>query len=435
MLLVTACSRGDDDQHVADASVRDAGHDAGRRDAGIRDAGPPRPDAGFDAGPPDPVGWVQLPGFPDGCVIERAEHPEMLFDSEWTSCGTGCQKLSPDPRFLRSVDRDVGYFDGSRFWFFLVQQRFGDIEGHYIVVLAASDGSVAGAWRAPNLDDPGMCMLFPLGVGDGHAVFGVQVGDRVDWPRASPIYHASLDAIGSVERPIATLTEAEVGGSLPQRVGVSASTVVLEVQPRGSIFAIEGGEIHLIGGLGTAMPGLPQETQLVGRTAYWEDWGEVHVRAAFGRVGDAPGLLREVEPDAVRWFQVDETSFSWIEARRLVKLGEYEVVELWTAPYTADAGALEPRLVRPIDRFMHDTRAGGGHYAQLTVRRTQRIITVYDLVDGRRRDFVPEGGRPVFNRPLAIGPDQMLIQVSWDDAVPGRALTIVDLSTLPYVTG
>jgi hypothetical protein len=363
----------------------------------------------------------------------------MLFDSEWTSCGVGCQKLSPDPRFLRSVDRDVGYFDGTRFWFFLVQQQFGDIEGHYMVVLAASDGSVAGAWRAPNPEDPGWCVPAPFGVGDGHAVFGVQVGHRPDWPRLSPIYHASLDAIGTVDTPIATLTEADIGGEgLPQRVGVSASTVVLEVQPRGTVVAIEDGEISVIGGLGTALPGLPQQTQLVGRTAYWEDWDR-HVRAAFGRVEETPALLREVEPDEVREFKANADAFSWLEARRFVTLGEYEVVELWTAPYVEDPAALAPRMVRAMPPFMQAATAGGGRYAQLTlldvaVPSSQRIIAVYDLTDGRRRNFVPEGGRPVFDRPLAIGPDQMLVQVSWDDAVPGRALTIVDLSALPYVT-
>ena len=80
---------------TADVGVRDTGmRDSARPDTSIRDTGPA--DTGTadasDSGVADP-GWVPMPGLPDGCVFERAEHPERVFTPEWRtepSCGPGC---------------------------------------------------------------------------------------------------------------------------------------------------------------------------------------------------------------------------------------------------------------------------------------------------------------------------------------------------------
>jgi hypothetical protein len=80
-----------------------AGQDAGLEDAGVSERTPeagPTVDGGArsDAGA-DPVGWTPLPGLPEGCVVERAEHPELLFNPEWVPCGDGCQRLVDPEEF------------------------------------------------------------------------------------------------------------------------------------------------------------------------------------------------------------------------------------------------------------------------------------------------------------------------------------------------
>jgi hypothetical protein len=432
LFLVAGCSACDDKPSPVDSGVeRDAGVDAGRRDAGRRDSGPPRPDAGSDAGPPHPAGFVPLEGLPDGCVIERAEHPEVLFDSTWVECGTGCRRLARDPRYLRGVEPDTGYYDGERFWFFLVQDDISTGAGR-MVVLAASDGTVAGAWRGPYLDaSRPMCVVDPEAVDEGAATISVRTGFG-GLPWRAIFYHGSIDAIGEVSAPTAILDETIVPeGAIAQTLDVSPTTVVAEVQPRGTVVAIEEGEVQVIGGLGTPVAGLPQVTQLVGRTAFWEDWG-AQVQLAFGRIGSPPAILRSTLPDTVRRTVVGPDAIVWLETRGPPRgVGEYEAVELWMSPFADEPSSFAPRMVRSMDPFIYDARGGAGMYAQLRMSGSRRIIAILDLADGRRRDYLPEMGGMVQYPPIAMGPTEMAVIVGW--GAEDHAVSIVDLTTLPYV--
>jgi hypothetical protein len=431
LLVIAGCSACDDKPPSRDAGPElDAGFDAGRRDAGGRDSGPPEPDAGFDGGPAHPAGFVPLEGLPDGCVIERAQRPEVLFEPVWVECGTGCRRLANDPRWLRAVEPDTGYYDGSRFWFFLVQDDISTGAGR-MIVLAATDGTVAGAWRGPYIGGERICVVDPEAVDEGAAVISVRTAFG-GLPSRAIFYHGTIEQIGEVSAPVAAFDETIVPeGAIAQTLDVSPTTIVAEVQPSGRVVAIEAGEVHVIGGLGTPVAGLPQVTQLVGRTAFWEDW-DAQVQLAFGRVGRAPAILRSTLPNAVRRTVAGPEGIVWLETRGAPRApGKYDAVELWTAPFTDELGSFAPRLVRSMDPFLYDARGGAGMYAQLRMPSAQRIVSVFDLADGRRRDYVPEMGGMVQYPPIAIAPTEMAVIVGWgpDD----HGLTVVDLTTLSYV--
>ncbi len=406
-----------------DTSV-DSGRDTGR-DTGV-DTGPDgQPDTGRDAAV-EAARWVPLPGLPEGCVIERAENPAALFEPTWDSCGEGCEYLVGDARYTRAFSSQVGWHDGTRGWFSVIQ---GD-DGRRQVLLAATEGPPVAAWRGPDSRDSGLCAIGASAIGDGAAAVGIELGWN-GWPREWRLLHGPLAEIGAMTDPIATLDESIlVGAGGVQRLAVSSTTVAAEVQPHGIVMVFEGGEERTLGGFGSAVPGGPQRVRVVGRTVWWEEWLHPTSLAVGSIDRSAEYFLRNLPGDAFvsEW---DGTQTVWLQGYGWEGSGRYERIEMWTAPYTETAADLRPRLVRELPSW-GDAKAGGGVYGfrRSNSDGSRRRIELYDIVDGRRRTFdgpAPDG--VITHPPLIVSANELLVLGNYHTQ---RTIFRVQLASLPY---
>jgi hypothetical protein len=423
VVALAAC--GCDDVTPRDAGSADGGHlDAGRRDAGRRDAG--RRDAGSrDSGSPDgdDPGWVPLTFLPAGCVIERAEHPERLLTPEWASCGEGCQYLLPDPRFQRAISSRAGWHDGTRAWFVAIQETGDDKR---MVVIAPTDGSAVAAWRDPPASDPGLCLTGNPTLGDGYAAVMFETGfDGL--PRRSYLFHAPLDTIGGLTWPVATVDDSILRGeAVFQRAAVSGTTVAAELQPAGLVYVFEGSAYRPLGGIASAVPGIPQNPAIVGQTVFWEDWG-TRVSPAYGSMTEDAAYLRQIDGD-IKSFHATPEGFAWVEGYDRQPDGSYARVELWTAPFTDDPATLAPRFVRELPYRVNGAPFGGGIVA---IRKTDpHRIDLYDVADGRLRRFLPPEGLVLTRHPVYVTDSEMLLAEAVGTT---RTLYRIDITTLPYI--
>ncbi len=409
---------------------KDAGRDAGAREAAAQDAGHDAgpPDGGPDAGVADP-GWVPMGGLPDGCVVERAQHPEALFTPHWDACPggvTGCLELRDDPRFNRNFDGQTGAHDpvAGRGYVEVVEHERADPEDRRIVVLASTQGAPLAAWRDPVQGETSLCMLGIVGVSAEAAAFEIMsYGDH--WPNQSRIYHAPLDAIGAVSEPEAVLRPP--GTSVVQNIAVSASTVAATVQPAGLIMVMDRGAVRQLGGAGSAVPGIPQGVRVVGHQVLWEDWEDT-VRIAHGSIDQAASIYYAAAGADLKSFHTDGQDLMWLKGWNRESSGHYDNLELWTAPYTPDAESLELR--KAIDYFPVRVSGafGAGVFGIRLIDPIQRA-ELYDHADGRRRTFPMPGGCALLFAPLYISAHDMLLVA----ACPGhKTLFRVDPSALPY---
>ncbi len=377
------------------------------------------------------AGWVPLPGLPDGCVVERAEHPEVLFEPEWLSCGDGCLHLAREPRFQRTYDR-VGWHDGTRWWIAVIQST--DAE-HREVVLAPSDGPAVAAWRSPDGWENGLCIIGPNPIGDNAAAFGVQILGE-DLPEQFRLYHAPLTEIGSVIEPIAVrVPSMGVGSSGVQRLSVSRTTVAAEVQPAGVVIVFEGGRSRVLGGALSPTPGTPQRVRVVGRDVWWEDWAHP-TSLVVGSIDQEGSYFRRNVPDDAFVLGIDDGQMAWLEGFGWGGIvSRYDRLELWTAPYTADTAELRPRRIREIETS-GPALLGGGVYGFFggDPGGTNPRIKLYDLADGRHRNFRSPDGVSVPESPLGITNEEMLLKGRFTVDPFNRFSTLfrIDITRLPY---
>lgn len=412
---------GDAARDSVSGEPRDASLDLGRDSSGDTAA-----DTSLDAGPIGEAGWVPMPGYPEGCSIERATRPEVLFEPLWLSCGAGCQYLAPEPRFQRTFDT-VGWHDGTQWWFVVIQSSDAQ---HREVIFAPDDGLAIAAWRGPGPRHPGVCQIGPTALADNAAAFGVRVlGEGL--PDQFRLYHASLDDIGHVTAPVAIRDPSMgVGSRGVQDLSVSRTTVAAEVQPAGVVIVFEGGASRILGGLASAVPGNPQHVRVVGRTVWWEEWS-YPISLVTGSLAQEATYFRRTVPDDVLVLGVDDGQMAWLEGYGWVAPTlPHERTELWTAAYTDDPAALAPRLLREVDSW-GPAVLGGGVYAFYTsdVGGANVRIELYDIADGRRRVFRSPEGVGVADRPLAITADEMLLKGRFE-GVP--TLFRITLASIPY---
>lgn len=428
LLFVSACGAcGDDEPRAdagADAGARDAGHDAGRRDSGRVDVGL---DAA-DAGSADP-GWVRMAGPPEWCRIDRAETPEALWRGRWEPCGDGCERLVSEPERQQAIDSSVSWTDGEEGWFSIVQEVEGGARG---ILLVSTRGRIAGAWREPERPATDMICLAgaPVGVGDGFAAIGLEARTS-SGPQFWGLYRGPLDDIGSADTPTAVLDETVlVGSNTINSLKVSATTVIGALQPMSQVLVFEGGDMVRRAGIFSATPGTVQRMALVGRTAYWEEWGS-SVRASFASYDRAEAVFREITGNILS-FNAAPEGFAWLEGYDRSPEGVYARVELWTAGYTEEPADLAPRSVVELPEYDTSGKAGGGHFA--FVRRAPRQrVEIYDLADGRHRTwYLPSGFSATAEAPLYLTETEMLVAVAPEGPVSRGTVLRVDLTRVPY---
>lgn len=375
------------------------------------------------------AGWIPLPGLTDGCVIERAEHPETVFTPVWESCGEGCEFLTDDARFTRAFDDAIGAHDGERGYFeLLVGPRIG--LGR-IVVLAATEGAPVAAWRGPEIDSGNLCAVAAMGssVSATSVAFEVWLpGDGT--PIESRVFHGLLSEVGAATEPIRVLRgDILAGSNSVQTIGVSDTTVALELQPQGAILVLEGGEERwLSGARDPDAPGIPQNIVVVGRDVFWEDWGS-NVSVVHGSFGGTTSPLLLAAGGDVKGFGTDGTTMAWLEGYDRQPDGAYARLELWTSVHASTPIDLTRRLVRNMDERAPRT-VGDGIYAQYRNSGLQPRIELYDLADGRKRVFRAPAGSLVLGPPLYVTATEMLVKGVHDGL---RTLYRVQLASVPYV--
>lgn len=417
LLLSAACTTSAEPDGGVDAAL-DGGVDAGPRDAG-RDARPVPdggPDAGRDGGPRDAM-WVPLARLPDGCTIERALRPEVLFTPRWEPCAEqpeGCLReirgLGPARGYT-----DTGWFDGERGYFEVVG-------GGAHSMIAVTDGSAVAAWKVPNQRDlleRNIACSVRLGLGDGYAAVlahyfnGDDPSRNVDW-----VFHAPIDEIGSVTEPIAVMSGPILAAGSAQRMAVSSELI-------GMWF---GAGIWLVtsagrqGGVLTAESGIPQNISVVGSHALWEDWGS-RVRVAHGSIDEPATIFRRADPGDIKAFRTDGVELTWLEGYDRQPDGHYARLELWAAPYVRDPADLEPRFVRSME-VRSAANYGGGWYVMRRERPAH--YEVVDTSDGSLREWTPTGaGIAAGPPPLYVSDREILFNYG--------GLVRIDPHTLPIV--
>lgn len=435
LALTLGCSCGSaphgDADPPRDAGPRDAGHrDGATRDSGRRDTG--AADAGTDAAiNPE---WVALSGLPDWCTIERAEAPESLLPVEWVACSgmeRGCRQLVSDVRYERAFLRGVGASDTERGYFGVVESEWGG--GKRMVVLASTEGALA-AWRGPDpaAADGVVCQVGPAALAPPSAGVGVRMVRGAE--RSHFLYHAPLDEIARIDEPTARLDDAFLAGSSVQRMAASATTLAVEIQPSGVIALVEAGRITTL-----TSPRTAQRVHVVDRDVFWEDWPHP-VQLYAGGIDSPATLLRSVAPADVVSFAAGGDVVAWLEASGWSDAeGTYARMELWAAPYARSAVDLRPRRVRGLDDYSSVTGVpviGGGHFALVyPSAEPPHRVDVWDLADARRRRIVIPLSARLFDRPLYINENEIMIPVTLlrgPAYTNERTLWRIDLASLEY---
>lgn len=320
-----------------------------------------RPDTGSD----DPE-WEALPGLPDGCTVERANHPEHLLRNEWIECGEGCEYLARDERFQRVVGRSTGWHDGERGYFSVVEGRLTEPEParHRIVTLVDTEGTVWGGWRGAATADEGACRVSLVSAGDNFAFITVVVflGDiEAVYTRETHVYAAPITEIGCVTEPIAVLGRDVVpAGSGLSRPSNSASLLVAELQPGSRLLLVQpDGEWQIYAEEEVQGP------RVVGNDVYLEGLGAPFRRIMRMRFGEEPSVMVEHADAHSTGLGMDGTTLSWQVARGGSDWVRAERIELWASPLPTSSTPLVPRLVRLLTPDLHSTYAehfGGSGY-------------------------------------------------------------------------
>ncbi len=385
LCALLACSGPAPADGGADAAV-DAGIDAGR-DAGT-DAGI---DAGWDAardGGPDDPGWEPWATL-DACAFERASNPSGVLRVAWEPCREG---LGPAGCMAFPVGVvSEGWFDGGVGYFRVTQS---DARGRTIRVLAAVDGRTLAAWRYLGRMDQEVC-TFDLGIGDDHVAVIPGYFDGNDPARSfERVFYGRIADAGTLDEPVATISP----GVQPQRVAVSSEVVAfwtgywaIGVDPMSGRWTR----------LNEALPGTPQNVQVVGARVFWEDWADL-VRVGFGDLSSPATLFHRADPGDIKGFRTDGRDFAWFQGFDRQPDGRYARLELWTAPYTDDPAALEPRMVRPME-VRNGSAFGGGWY--VVWRGDPRGYEIIDVRDGTRRWWLA----PVSQDPLYVSENEILV--------------------------
>ena len=436
----------------ADSGVLDTGTgDSGARDTGARDTSPPdtgaRDSGTLDGGEADP-GWVPMPGLPDGCVFERAEHPERVFTPEWRtepSCGPGCDYLAPPPAgMLRAYDPRIAWYADGHGYFYGVQGHQGSDLNE--VFLASTDGPAIAAWRYPL--GPGRiagCAVSAVGYGAGDAAFVIDSRGG-DLPYREYIYRAPLAEIGQVTEPMHVLDETDI---VP---GSSNGTSILLVSPRWVVAVLTPGDYYLfldadtrlkVGGPGAPVRAGPPVALLGDEDLYWEDWSS-GARVALGdSTGNEHYVLSRLPDAEIIGTSILPSRWAWLQAYdRLPSSSGWSRYELWTGPWPAAGEPMTGHKVTDVSKY--NGGVGSEHtYAQLMADAggVNRHIELWDLADGRHRVFDPPGGTAsigwgVLDNPSYITDSEMLVSAGNFDIGPSgpRTLVRVQLDALPTVT-
>ncbi len=384
LCALLACSGPGPEDGGADASL-DAGRDGGR-DAGY-DAGR---DAGYDAGPNDPgwQPWVTL----EACSYERASNPEGVLRVDWAPCPEhlGLDDCTAPTR--AGLLASFGWFDAGTGYYRVTENGPGNLT---MRILLSVDGRTLAAWRYVRRYDNAACAL-DMGIGDGHVAIVPGYFDGDDASRhVEQVFYGPIDQLNELDAPVATISP----GVQPQHVAVSSEVVAfwtgywaIGVDP------VTGDSTRL----NEALPGTPQNVQVVGARVFWEDWADL-VRIAVGDMSTPASILHRADPGDVKQFHTDGVTLTWLEGFDRRPDGIYDRLELWAAPYTDDAAALAPRMVRRME--LHNSAAyGGGWYV---VRRSDpRGYEIIDVRDGTRRWWLA----PVSQEPLYVSENEILAQ-------------------------
>jgi hypothetical protein len=426
LLSAGACG---DSSTVSDGSV-DSGLDA-RLDTGPDSGDTGRDTAVIDSGRDttvEPTTWVALEGIPGGCVIERAENPETVYPNAWEPCPDapeGCIRLADTPGRLRAADSGGDFLGGVGYFSLVVGEGIGP-DYPRIVTVAATDGRVFGAWRAPGFDGSTICQTGPLAMSSG-VTAGVH---SVRWDAdmtLDTIFRSPMGELSVSSTTYATLDSSALPGSnMIQRVAVSEVGLAAEVQPGGFILYFEGESQRRLSGLTSPVPGLPQAVQLVGGHVLWQAWGST-VRVAHASLTDPEEVFIEVDGGDLRGFAADEEWMAWQQLYDLQPDGTFGRVELWASPYARQPADLRPTLVTTLVNREPQARMGEGTYGFLSSRTPNRY-TFIRLADGERRILESEAFGGFADSPVALSATAVMVRGTHDGT---SELRVYQLDSLP----
>lgn len=378
------------------------------------------PDVPSDAGPTDPE-WATFAEGPPGCVAERATYPERVLSVEWLPCmGTvACvrSRLSATDMIPRAVSR----LSDGRWWFGL-----NSLAIPVVSVAMAEDGAIA-AWRSPGLAGDNLCALGGLALrGDAVAfLFQHSVASQL----TAVFYAGTAATLPSLDAPVRTLGPDELQRLGVQRVLFDGSTIGGDLDgAAGYALDVATGTFRVLRPL-TPVLGVSDVNLVDGRVYWWARYDLILEGSAF----DGPNSFIDGPPGfEMGAFAADAAHVVWLQGYdRDTSLGGWARLELWAAPYTTDAAALAPRLVRALPAGWGTARLvlGDGIVGQRHVEAdSTTTVEMFDLADGRRRRFrVPDD--VVFDDVLHVSAQRVWLRVR---AAGADELLSFDPRDIPY---
>lgn len=327
-------------------------------------------DGSIDGGPADP-GWTQPPGLPDGCIIQRARHPERLSTVGAThDCGPGCARTE-----LGQWYANGGYWADGEAWLRLDSESLRADE--YTTLLVDRVGRAGEAWTRPVSRGFPRCGVFGLAVG-GERIATVVMFLAGDAGGASADY--AFVRRRAAAPVVAGLRVESVGGV--QEVAVSSDLVGLRIGSGEIAVAVDGEtsaravELPTRGGAGFDIS--VTGSRAVFAEAYTE-WRLLDWTPTTGtRVYYDP-------PNDVGNPRLDGTTLVWAQFMDFVG-GMATRAELWTGEFVTDPADFAPRRVH---RSVDPTRAvlGDQTYAWQVAPGPASELRVVDLATGTLRSI------------------------------------------------
>ena len=355
-------------------------------------------------------GWSSLHARPSGADASYARFPACLVHMEWESCGRGCQLLTPDPRFAFWSVSARGWTEGTQHYFAISEYLPPADElasTRLIAAIVTPEGQAHAAFRnglefGPRIES--RLTGVALGAGQlGLAWNGrvVDAGRTTD--NQTSLYWGARAAFASIPPASTPLAPPEIAlDDMFISVSVSSTTMAGVIWPRAQVALLQAGEVRLLGGAGSVIGLGASQLVLIGEDVFWLETGEAH-RIAHARFDLEPEVFLDTPDTDIIALASDGHDFVWVQGYGPTADG-YARRELWTAPYTPDAGSLLPRVLSADYRGSNSGTLNAGLFATLGPDRTALI---YALDDGSVRQWDNADRFAVYDEALWVDSEEV----------------------------
>ncbi|MBI4953802.1 MAG: hypothetical protein HY908_17385 [Myxococcales bacterium] len=397
-------------------SVAAGGGQGGSTATGAAGAGGSGTDGGPDAdsGPPDPgdePSWAPFATLVD-CPIERVANAKQVRAFHWESCGPGCESAVFRPGWEVVGDNAVhGGTVVSAAGNVVVALNRAHLDKYYEVLFTTGDGWLIDAYRVEPVS-PGACLVHTENTD------GVRYGFVVD---SGPLGHRKLATVlapldGSAAPMTYSYDPAPFGyGPNPSAFGSTRWVWYYYSDRLDSVSTLDGSGLVTLGQYSDLGPILaiygPKWTGdqfLFGQVNLVDPVTVQGVLARSDGVAPSSTYLAPVDGSFYGAPDFAHSHLAFFRGIGQLDVNEFQAVELWASPYSADPAALAPYKVAdwPWSAMPPETASGYGWFTAPLPdppALTLNTLAAYDLASKARIDFQVPGGLRLYHD-LGVSP-------------------------------